>query len=141
MEIFHHSCGFVVFYEGIEREYLLLRYPEGHIDLVKGHREESDENELVTAKRELLEETGITEVEVVQPFFMSINYEYKRSGEKHKKQVDFFLGEVFTKEIKISHEHTEFIWLNYEKALQAITFDNARDVLIAAESFLQINTV
>ena len=137
MEVNHHSCGFVVFYQGENgREFLLLKYPEGHLDLVKGHTEESDENELETAKRELLEETGIAEVDVVPGFMHTINYSYTRGDDLHKKKVDFFLGEVFSKETVLSHEHTAFEWKTYDQAVVEITFDNARDVLIAAEAFL-----
>ena len=52
------SCGVVLVNFG---SILLLQYPQGHWDFPKGHVEESDDNRLSTAARELKEETGITD--------------------------------------------------------------------------------
>ena len=52
------SCGVVLVNYGT---ILLLQYPQGHWDLPKGHVEDSDADNMVTAARELSEETGITE--------------------------------------------------------------------------------
>ena len=135
--ILHHSVGFVI-YTTINgfREYLLLKYPEGHLDLVKGHIDDTDENLLATASRELEEETGISEFKHIAGFEKTINYTYKREGALHKKRVDFFLAEVFTKEIKISHEHTQFMWLNFDDSKNQITFENARSLVLAVEDLL-----
>lgn len=136
-EVLHHSVGVVVYtHEFGSRQYLLLRYPEGHIDFVKGHIESEDEDLLATAKRELLEETGIAEVEIKEGFFMTMTYDYVREDVLHKKKVDYYLGQVDTTEIAISHEHTEFFWLEYKPAIEFVTFKNAVDILVAAEDFL-----
>lgn len=137
MAIIHKSCGFVVFREneGVN-EYLLLHYPEGHWDYAKGHVEE-DENELETAKRELEEETGISDIEVVSGFATTISYTYQRGDDVHKKTVDFFLAKSLETDVRLSHEHHDFVWLPFDQALEKLTFDNAKDVLIAAEAFLK----
>lgn len=136
MVVFHKSCGFIVFKDGDEgREFLLLRYPAGHWDYVKGHVE-NDEDELTTAVRELEEETGIKEIDVIDGFMVTMEYNYRENGEKHEKVVDFFMAKSFESDVVISHEHTGFVWLSYEDAMKKLTFDNARDVLIAAEAFL-----
>ena len=50
------SCGFILMnYDSI----LLLQYPQGHWSFPKGHIEEDDKDHFATAKRELLEETGV----------------------------------------------------------------------------------
>jgi 8-oxo-dGTP pyrophosphatase MutT (NUDIX family) len=135
--VHHHSVGFVVYtLVNAKRQYLLLKYPEGHIDLVKGHIDSTDADLLATAARELEEETGLFEFKHIEGFFHEIYYEYIRDLETHQKKVDFFLAEVYSNEIKISHEHTEFIWCSFEEAMKCITFDNARSVVSAAEDFL-----
>jgi predicted SAM-dependent methyltransferase len=40
-------------------------------------------------------------------------------------------------QVEISFEHIGFIWLDYEHALEKLTFKNARDVLKKAHDFLQ----
>lgn len=136
--VLHHSCGFIVYFvaENGKREYLLLQYPEGHWDFVKGHIDDTDLSLLDTAKRELEEETGIKDINVIDGFFETAEYFYFRDGCKHEKRVDFYLGEISSKEIVISHEHTHFDWQEYSSALNKITFENAKNILIAAESFL-----
>jgi bis(5'-nucleosidyl)-tetraphosphatase len=137
--VLHHSCGVIVFNldpnSGI-REYLLLKYPEGHVDYVKGHREDSDKSYLDTAIRELEEETGITEPKIIDGFSHITNYEYYREGVKHVKRVDYFLAEVAKKEVIVSHEHLDFEWLPFEKAYQTVTFENAKELLRKAEDFM-----
>jgi len=134
--IIHKSCGFLLYTESDnKREFLLLRYPQGHWDLVKGHVE-GNESELETAKRELEEETGIREIEFIQGFSKTIFYEYEFDNNKHKKEVVFFLAKTLEKKIKLSHEHHDFVWMSYDEALKKITFDNARSVLIEGRAFL-----
>ena len=137
MVVFHKSCGFVIFKEdnGI-REYLLLHYPGGHWDYVKGHVEEG-EDEITTATRELEEETGIDKIEVMKGFMNTMNYNYKHEDEMHEKVVDFFLAKALHTDVTLSHEHTGFVWLPFEESLKKLTFDNAKDVLIAAEGFMK----
>lgn len=138
MTVFHHSCGFVVFCEEKEeRLFLLLQYPEGHFDFPKGHREDADIDELATAVREFTEETGIQSISPVSGFMTTMEYSYRRDNEQHQKVVDYFLGEVNCKDVEISHEHKGFVWLPYVEALEKVTFDNAKDILVAAESFLR----
>ncbi|PIR55186.1 diadenosine tetraphosphate hydrolase [Candidatus Peregrinibacteria bacterium CG10_big_fil_rev_8_21_14_0_10_36_19] len=130
------SCGVVTFreLEG-ERLYLILKYPGGHFDLVKGHVE-NGETEHETATRELIEETGIADIQYVDGFRYEVFYTYMRQGQKSDKLVVFFLGKTEMEDVRISHEHHDFYWLNFEAALEKLTFDNAKNLLKAAENFL-----
>jgi 8-oxo-dGTP pyrophosphatase MutT (NUDIX family) len=135
--VYHHSVGFVVFCEKDgKRQYLLLKYPEGHLDFVKGHIETNDVDLLDTAKRELLEETGLNDINVCDGFFETMNYVYFRENYKHIKQVDYFLGEVNFADIVLSHEHTQFYWFDYADTLENITYDNGKVILRLSETFL-----
>ena len=132
----HHSCGIVVYrIQDNKKLFLLLKYPQGHIDLAKGHIEEN-ETLLECAKRELEEETGIDDVEIIDGFFDNISYFYDQDDQKHYKKVDFFLGKTNYKDVQISHEHTDFMWLDFETALETLTFENAKTLLNSAQSFL-----
>jgi 8-oxo-dGTP pyrophosphatase MutT (NUDIX family) len=131
-----HSAGFVIFsYEGNERKYLLLHYPGGHIEFPKGHIE-SGENENDAAIRELYEETGIRHIEIIDGYRYLIEYEFFHAGFLIQKDVVFFLARTDENEIKLSHEHRDSEWQNYENALKKLTFENARELLRKAESYL-----
>ena len=130
------SCGAAVYrVENGARLYLILHYSEGHHDLPKGHVE-SGESEEQTARREILEETGISQLEFSPSFRKTIAYSFKRAGKMVPKEVVFFLAKTPQKEVKLSHEHVGFAWLPYAEAIRKITYTNARRVLEEAEKHL-----
>jgi bis(5'-nucleosidyl)-tetraphosphatase len=132
------SCGVILYRKNDEtREFLLLHYPGGHWDFPKGHVEKQDRGERGTAYRELKEETGITEIEFISGYREPMYYEFNRGRkERVKKTVVYFLAETEMHEVEISHEHKDFIWLPYEKAMEKLTFDNARELMQKAEEHL-----
>ena len=112
------SAGIVFFIEKPNgNHFLLLNYPTGHWDFVKGKIEQG-ESEKETAIREAKEETGISDIEFVEGFEEMINYNFQFDGELIYKEVIFFLAKTKTSEVKVSHEHLDFTWLNFEKALK-----------------------
>ena len=121
--------------ENSKNLFLLLRYPSGHWDFVKG-KMEKDESTRETAVRETKEETGIKDVSFLENFEEWINYNFQYQGELVQKKVVFFLAETKTKEIEISHEHLEYIWMDYNAAMEKTTFDNAKTVLTRAQTLL-----
>lgn len=130
------SAGIVLFRrEKTKVFFLLLHYPSGHWDFVKG-KKESGETHHQTALREAKEETGITDIEFVNNFEEWIEYNFQFEGELVQKKVVFFLAETKTKEIVISFEHQDFVWLEFDDAIKKITFDNAKKVLKKANAVL-----
>jgi 8-oxo-dGTP pyrophosphatase MutT (NUDIX family) len=136
---YEKSAGAVVFRENHEPEYLLLHYKGGHWDFVKGNIEEG-ETEQETVLRELREETGITEGEFLEGFRETINYVYRRKRQVYYKEVVFYLLRTWQKNVKISYEHQGYDWLPYEKALERLTFKNAKQVLQKAKKFYELQT-
>ncbi|MEM2098736.1 MAG: NUDIX domain-containing protein [Candidatus Bathyarchaeia archaeon] len=130
------SCGAVVFKRNGEVKYLLLQYESGYWDFVKGNRE-PNENEKDTVKRELKEETGIIEAKFIEGFREKIVYFYKRQSKTVHKEVIFFIVEAYTDKVSISFEHIGYEWLNYESAIERLTFKNSRNVLHNAHEFLK----
>jgi len=133
------SCGAVVFRRNAHVEYLLLHYGGGHWDFVKGEVEE-DESEEDTARRELEEETGLTDAQFIGDFREEISYFFRSAGQTIYKQVVYFLVRATSRTVKLSYEHAEYVWLGYDEALKKLTFKNARDVLSKAHEFLQRTT-
>jgi 8-oxo-dGTP pyrophosphatase MutT (NUDIX family) len=131
------SCGAVVFVRknGVPK-YLLLNYAAGHWDFVKGNVE-ANESEQQTVVRELQEETGITGAQFIDGFREDITYFYRRQGLTIHKEVVFFVMEAFTDKVEWSFEHVGYVWLDYRRATEKLTFKNSKDVLQKAHEFLR----
>ena len=136
------SAGAIIFRkEGDTPFFLLLHYPSSsrakkdYWDLPKGHIEKG-EDEIGTIKREVEEETGLRDIDLVDGFKETIKYFFKWEGKTVLKFVTFYLAETKTKEIKVSREHIGFEWLPYKEALEQITFKNAKEILQKANEFL-----
>ena len=130
------SAGVILFRRAPERHYLLLHYGSGHWDFPKGHIETGEDAEQA-ARRELKEETGISEVCFVDGYKQSLRYFFRQKGIGIFKIVIYFLAETDQSEISLSHEHIDFDWLSYEAAMERLTFKNSRDLLAKAHTHLQ----
>ena len=130
------SAGIVMFRNNSSKnEFLLLNYPQGHWDFVKG-KVEQNETPHETAIRETGEETGITNIEFIDGFEESVEYDFRFKRENIHKKVIFFLAKTDEKNIRLSHEHNDYLWLEYNDALKKTTFENAKNVLTKANEFL-----
>lgn len=128
--------------------FLLLHYGPGHWGFAKGHVE-GNETEEETMRREVEEETGITDLKIMSGFKKVEKYffrQYKENvSEADRKKgktpwvfklVTFFLTETSTKDVKISLEHTGFLWLPIEAAIKKTTFKNSKLLLEKANEFI-----
>ena len=130
------SAGIVLFRrENDKILFLLLHYPSGHWDFVKGKMEKG-ETPHETAVRETKEETGITDVTFLDNFEEWIQYNFQFEGELVNKKVVFFLAETKSKDVEISHEHLDYTWMDYVTAMEKTTFDNAKTVLSKSYTLL-----
>ena len=130
------SAGVVLFQNvSSEKLFLLLNYPQGHWDFVKGKIEEN-ETLYETARRETKEETGISNIEFIDGFEESVEYDFRFKRENIHKKVIFFLAKTDEKNVKLSHEHNDYLWLAYNDAIIKTTFENAKNVLTKANEFL-----
>lgn len=120
--------------------FLLLHYPSGHWDFVKGHKEPG-ETARQTAVRESGEETGITDMDFVKGFRQNIRYSYSYNGHLIRKQVTFFLARTKTSNVRLSDEHLDFVWTDYKHSMKRVTFRNARKLLYRANRYLAIHNV
>lgn len=131
------SAGVIIFFESDgQREYLLLHYVAGHWDFPKG-KLEPNETAIQAALRELHEETGLQGT-IIEGFQESFVYQFNQypEGLLAEKTVHFFIGHVEHKRVVLSDEHLDHKWLSYAQAMEALTYDNAKQVLEKAEYFL-----
>ena len=132
-----HSAGAVLFgyFEYGERKFLLLHHTSGHWDFPKGNVEVG-ETEVQAVIREIFEETGISDLHFIEGYNQSIYYKYRRDGNLVQKKVSFYLAQTPSRNIKLSNEHQDFLWVDYHSALITLTYRSAQDVLISANKFV-----
>lgn len=135
-EFDERSAGIVLYCEKQDvKSFLLLHYPSGHWDFIKG-RIEKNEQPREAAIREAREETGITDIEFIDGFEEKIQYAYQFDGRTIKKQVIFFLAKTDTMDVSLSDEHLDFAWLEFDAAFAKTTFQNAKDLLKKSKSLV-----
>ena len=97
---------------------------------------EDDETPLQAARREIYEESGIEAGDMMQ--LQSMCYiptdifpeKYLRNWAADTYVVpEYAFGFACQEKIKLSHEHTECIWLEYEKAKSKLKWDSNRTAL------------
>lgn len=132
--LYEHSCGAVVYriING-QRRYLLIKNKRSaHWGFPKGHIERGETAE-DTAKREVLEETGI-HIELLPDFVEESDYSIQG---KIEKSVSIFLAKTKDTQTIIQKEEIEdYIWLQYEDALKTLKFENDKTILEKAEQYL-----
>ncbi len=131
--IYEKSCGAVVYAVTSHRRlYLVEEMRGGHFALCKGHVE-GQETEVETAKREILEETGLT-VDPDTRFRKRIQYSPYVGC---KKEVIYFVAKAETTHTVVQPEEVKSIcWLPFPEALKRLTYPNDREVLQKADRYL-----
>jgi len=132
------SAGIVLYHKADhEIQYLILQYIAGHWDFPKG-KLEPGETKIQAAIRELAEETNLRQVHIKEGFEDSLIYNFKDfKGNMIEKTVYFFVGEIVVmNRVILSREHRDYMWLPFEQAVQKLTYQNAKDILMHANNFL-----
>ncbi|RJR30866.1 NUDIX domain-containing protein [Candidatus Parcubacteria bacterium] len=142
------AAGVIVYKkEKTEIKFLMLRHQNGvYWKFPSGHVESDDADEMDAALRELSEETGINERDIVfnRDFKENISYHYESDNPRYgKKSIDetviFFLAETKVSEIKMSAEHSDWGWFDFETAQKRAYFQEQQDLLKKARNFLLSN--
>ncbi len=133
MNVSERSAGAVVFHRGEHLGFLLLLstywgFPKGLI--------EPGEDETTAALREIREETGLS-VALLAGFRTVDEYWYRRGDLRIKKQAIYFVAESLTRDARISHEHDQLAWFDYNSAMAHLDFVNLRETLRKANEFLK----
>lgn len=139
--IHQKSAGAVIFFRRQEKiEYLLVK--STYWGFVKG-RIEPDEKETDTVLREALEETGLKDLKFISGFKETSRWKYRRKPPEGfraliDKEAVFYLLESLNKEVQLSPEHTDYVWLEFAKAYDQLTFKDSKEILKKADIKLKL---
>ncbi|XP_052501145.1 bis(5'-nucleosyl)-tetraphosphatase [asymmetrical] [Budorcas taxicolor] len=138
------ACGLIIFrrrlipkVDNIAIEFLLLQASDGihHWTPPKGHVEPG-ESDLETALRETQEEAGIEagQLTIIEGFRRELSY----VAREKPKIVIYWLAEVkdCDVEVRLSHEHQAYRWLELEDACQLAQFEEMKAALQEGHQFL-----
>lgn len=129
------SCGAIVYYTHNEEIlYLILKHKAGHWAFPKGHVE-NNETEVETALREIKEETSL--IVTIDDGFKVIN-EYQPTRYSIKEVV-YFMARSDTDKVFVQQaEIDNFRWCLYDEAIDLITYENDKKILLKANDYLKI---
>ncbi|NTW27325.1 MAG: NUDIX domain-containing protein [Candidatus Moranbacteria bacterium] len=138
---FEKSVGCVIYRksEG-ETLFLLVQYRSWQWDFPKGHVEEG-ENEEQTLRREVLEETGIADLEILPNFRESVHYFYTAKGNEKKERISqgrgiyifknavYYAAQTNAQAVAIDFENKAYAWLTHEEVLSRLINDGSKKVI------------
>lgn len=124
------SFGFVVVLPSSEGDKFLLVRQLTNWSFPKGHPE-GDETPIQTAKRELFEECGLTDISITPELSVTEDsYIFKRNGVDTEKVNTFFLAVTNSEVLKPQPiEILECRYASYEEALNLFTYESQKSVL------------
>jgi 8-oxo-dGTP pyrophosphatase MutT (NUDIX family) len=123
--------------DGANYETLLVQSRKyGHWGWPKGRGEEG-ENDLVAARREFAEETGITDYFLISDFPLTESWQYSRDNRIWHKTARYFLGFVRNKKVipQVS-EISAYRWVEVTKAGELLSFPGKKHILAKVQEYL-----
>ncbi|MBR4960951.1 MAG: GNAT family N-acetyltransferase [Clostridia bacterium] len=131
-----HSAGAVLYTRRAgEIRYLLVKERLGHTGFPKGHLE-GNETVFEAAAREILEETGLSAE--LQTDFRKETLYLLREGSKWK-WVTYFAARYEADDIPVhTGEVADFMELPYTEAMEALTYQNTKDLLAMADKWIRL---
>jgi len=132
------SFGIIpVLRQGDRNLFLVIQHHKGHWGFPKGHAEVG-ESPIESARRELEEETGLQDYQLLEDISLSEHYSFVRDGQHCHKTVQYFLAFAYSDHVTIQAEEIQsYQWATYEEAIALITFQGTKQVLIQAKKHLE----
>ena len=120
------SCGAVIFRKHQNTyQFMIIQQRFGlHFGFPKGHVE-ANENELMTAKREVKEEVGL-DIKIFEHLRDVTHYSPRPSV---SKEVVYFLAEATSDEVKLQEDEVDLaLWVDQEEVLNKLTYETDRNI-------------
>lgn len=138
-EINDESYGVIVIRKDSDfLRFLLLHQTKGHWSFPKGHKE-GDESDEETIRRELKEETGITQCDLRMDNVFEESYSFTEDDVLVHKNNHYYLGYVDEGvEVTIQPEEvSEYTFATYDEALGIFTHQEPKKVLEEVKNYLE----
>ncbi|MCF7831338.1 MAG: NUDIX domain-containing protein [Candidatus Pacebacteria bacterium] len=103
---------------------VLVHHASGHIAFPKGHKE-GDEDTIIAMRREVKEETGITDVVLVDAEPLVERYSFKTDGIKYEKEVLFWIGSAPMHDTELQPELPDVVrawWCSLADVAKTLTY-------------------
>jgi bis(5'-nucleosidyl)-tetraphosphatase len=115
--------------------FLLIQHHAGHWGFPKGHAD-AGETAQETAQREFEEETGIQDYNLLETAFVE-QYQFQQEGKTIEKTVTYFPAIVQSETVTCQKaEIRAYAWLPYDAALETITFEQSKQLLVKVAAYL-----
>ncbi|MEZ0249062.1 MAG: NUDIX domain-containing protein [Thermoproteus sp.] len=134
MRFNERAAGAVVYIIKEKPLYLLLHNKYGW-DVPHGLIKPNEAEE-AAALREIYEETKL-KVELIPGFKERTVIRFSRGGRTIYKEIVVYLARASYDKVELSREHDAFLWLDYVEALNKLSRDEMRRVLVRANMFIQ----
>ena len=120
-------------------EVLIVKHISGnHWGFPKGKKEDGESGK-ETALRELKEETGLSVKKFVSQAEITEHYNFFKLGEKVKKSVTYFVGEIIDETlIPQQKELLDIKWVPLFEATSHLTYPEAKNVCLQTISLLEV---
>lgn len=136
------SAGAIVYFLDKDKPIFLLlqnTLKKTYWEFPKGKIEEN-ENIEETVIREINEETGLSNLEIIKGFRQAISWFFKFQGQLIRKEACYLLvrvPEADRKSVQINNEHQKFEWMDIESARNKINIKANLNLLEKAYDFIK----
>jgi len=136
----HVSAGGVVFNTNLDKVYLIHKIERDEWNLPKGHLEQG-ETSLDTAKREIKEETGLSDFVILGSSPTNIvSYKFINGNGKNEKTVYFFSAIALSDEAcvtqQMADEGLDGAWFEVNEAIAIVMSETAETIKKSHETVL-----
>ena len=118
-------------------QYLIIQHIAGHWSFPKGGAEPG-EDPLQAARRELAEEVGVQNVEIILDASFEESYAFIKEDVTINKSVTYYIG-IIPDDVEVTIQDRELLNAKlapFAEALDLITYPQAKEILIKANDYI-----